>query len=37
MSLREAQLTAVFSVSEQVAAGSFAILPAVLANGANCR
>ena len=37
MSLRVAQLTAVFSVSEQVAAGSFAILPAVLSNGANCR
>ena len=37
MSIRVAQLTAVFSVSEQVAAGSFAILPAVLSHCGNCR
>jgi len=37
MSIRVAQLTAVFSVSEQVAAGSFAILPAVLSICGNCR
>ena len=33
MSIRVAQLTAVFSVSEQVAAGSFAILPPTRAAG----